>query len=133
MALKTVILAILLLLSLVSADMVQIKQQVIGTEVQELVDNRSSDGDGGNGVTPKNPIRAQQLGGSERQELMENGSGDGGMVAGGVSPRSECTEKALYHGPCLEMVCVAGCLLQVRSGGHCKGGLFGACMCFVCS
>ncbi|KAF8697156.1 hypothetical protein HU200_036153 [Digitaria exilis] len=60
MALKTVILAILLLLSLVSADLVQI-QQVGGTEVQELVENRSSDGDGGNGVTPKSTCVEKQL------------------------------------------------------------------------
>jgi hypothetical protein len=38
----------------------------------------------------------------------------------------------LYHGPCVEMVCAVACLLQMNRGGHCKGGILGRCLCFVC-
>ncbi|KAF8715987.1 hypothetical protein HU200_026955 [Digitaria exilis] len=59
MALKTVILAIPLLLSLVSADLVQNQQRVVGTEVQVLVDNRGSDDS--KGVTPKSTCVEKDL------------------------------------------------------------------------
>ncbi|PUZ46789.1 hypothetical protein GQ55_7G110600 [Panicum hallii var. hallii] len=100
MAVKTVVLAILLVVSLVFADVV---------------------------------VKGQQLGGSEGPELVDSGSGDDG---GGnrVSPKSECSESKLYTGPCVEMVCLAACMLQMHHGGHCKGSFFwGGCHCFACS
>ncbi|CAN6242043.1 unnamed protein product [Urochloa humidicola] len=100
MAPKTVVLAILLVLSLVFAD----------------------------------HVKCQQPGGSQGQEeLAGNGSGavDGGD--GGVTPESNCVEKALYHGPCVDMFCAAACFVKLHRGGHCKGGFLSACMCFMCS
>ncbi|CAL5032566.1 unnamed protein product [Urochloa decumbens] len=79
-------------------------------------------------------VKCQQLGGSQGQQLVGNGSGsvDGGG-GGGVSPNSNCIEKALYHGPCVDMFCAAACLVQIHRGGHCNGGFLSACLCFVCS
>ncbi|RLM65048.1 hypothetical protein C2845_PM16G04900 [Panicum miliaceum] len=76
-------------------------------------------------------VKCQQLDGSQGQELVGDDSGGGGGV--GVSPKNDCDEEAIYHGPCVEVLCAAACLLQMNRGGHCKGGFFGACMCFVCS
>uniref|UniRef100_A0A0D9W472 Knottin scorpion toxin-like domain-containing protein n=1 Tax=Leersia perrieri TaxID=77586 RepID=A0A0D9W472_9ORYZ len=56
-------------------------------------------------------------------------------VAGGAQPMSACVEKTLYHGPCVEMLCTAACLLQWHTGGHCSGHGFlwkRLCNCFVC-
>ncbi|RCV33261.1 hypothetical protein SETIT_7G069400v2 [Setaria italica] len=94
MALKSAVLAILLVVSLIFAD----------------------------------HVKCQPLVRSEGQELAGNGSGNGE-----VSPKSDCNEGALYHGPCLELICAAACILQMNRGGHCKGGFFGACLCFVCN
>uniref|UniRef100_K3YE14 Knottin scorpion toxin-like domain-containing protein n=1 Tax=Setaria italica TaxID=4555 RepID=K3YE14_SETIT len=47
---------------------------------------------------------------------------------------TECAETKLYKGPCLELICVAACLLEMHQGGHCKGSWFwGRCLCFTCS
>ncbi|CAN6227810.1 unnamed protein product [Urochloa humidicola] len=71
-------------------------------------------------------VKCQQLGGSQGQELAGNGSG-------GVTPESNCIEKVLYYGPCVDMFCAAACFVKTHRGGHCKGGFLSACMCFVCS
>ncbi|KAG2565654.1 hypothetical protein PVAP13_7NG118517 [Panicum virgatum] len=49
------------------------------------------------------------------------------------SQRQELVRDDESYGPCVEVLCAAACLLQMNRGGHCKGGFFGACMCFVCS
>ncbi|KAG0545540.1 hypothetical protein BDA96_02G369900 [Sorghum bicolor] len=68
------------------------------------------------------------LGGSEEQELPPP------PVAGGAFPNSQCAETRLYRGPCVEMLCAAACLVQMRHGGHCSGNLIkGHCYCFSCS
>ncbi|KAF8669379.1 hypothetical protein HU200_051721 [Digitaria exilis] len=72
-----------------------------------------------------------QLGGSN-----EEGSPERVAVGGGASPLSECHEKRLYKGPCLEVFCTVRCLLllQMRQGGHCRGSfLKSRCYCFACS
>ncbi|CAO2034717.1 unnamed protein product [Urochloa humidicola] len=76
-------------------------------------------------------VKCQQLGGSQGQEeLAGNGSG---AVGGGVSPNSNCIEKVLYHGPCIDAVCAAACFANMHRGGHCTGGFKSDCLCFVCS
>ncbi|KAF8664247.1 hypothetical protein HU200_054789 [Digitaria exilis] len=72
----------------------------------------------------------RQLGGSNVE-----GSPERVAVGGGASPLSECHEKRLYKGPCLEVFCTVGCLLlQMRQGGHCRGSVLkGRCYCFACS
>ncbi|KAG2565651.1 hypothetical protein PVAP13_7NG118800 [Panicum virgatum] len=100
MSLQTVILAILLVFSLVFADVV---------------------------------VKGQQLGGSEGQELVDSGSGDDDGGGNRVSPKSDCRESRLYTGPCVEMICVAACMMQWHHGGHCQGSFFrGSCYCFAC-
>ncbi|BAF14517.1 Os04g0381500 [Oryza sativa Japonica Group] len=59
---------------------------------------------------------------------------EGGGVAGGAQAMSECMEKTLYTGPCLEALCTAACILELNNGGHCRGGFlfFKKCSCFLC-
>ncbi|CAL5027935.1 unnamed protein product [Urochloa decumbens] len=61
MALKIGVLAILLVVSLVSADVVVKGQQLGGSAGQELVASSSSDGGSNNGVSPKKDCRENKL------------------------------------------------------------------------
>jgi len=62
------------------------------------------------------------------------GSGDDDGGGNRVSPKSDCSESKLYTGPCVELVCMAACMMELHHGGHCKGSFFvGRCYCFACS
>ncbi|ONM59069.1 uncharacterized protein [Zea mays] len=74
-------------------------------------------------------VESEHLGGRQAQGLQEPP-----LVAGGAFPDSQCAETRLYRGPCVEMLCAAACLVQMRHGGHCRGNFVkGRCYCLSCS
>ncbi|KAJ1270596.1 hypothetical protein BS78_06G064600 [Paspalum vaginatum] len=67
---------------------------------------------------------------------ISKGTAELGRKAGSVAPRSTCKEHRLYSwkGPCVEVACMASCVLTLQQGGHCGDGNFfyRYCLCFVC-